>query len=317
MNIITALNKRYIPYTTVMLTSLAMNNPEKIDVYLLNSELSDEDIACMQNALKNYAVMLHGLKVERELFSERLPHDEQWSIETYYRLAMLDILPECVERILYLDGDMVINKPLQEIYSLDFEGKNILACDDKCGHNTPDSYGPKNNQMLKEAYENGYRYFNAGVMLLNIKQMRKQYSFQVYLDAIESWNYEMEAPDQDILNWVHWKEVEYLDYSKYDLFARVAHSADVTYEEVKNNVAIIHFAGDKPWANGSYHFDIEKIWWDYAKETPYYRVLLEEFVDSAMNDPSIETMIRDLVSKNETQKKALDLVMGKIKGMIT
>lgn len=39
MNIATALNKKYLLYTGVMLTSLCENNPTHIDVYLLHSEL--------------------------------------------------------------------------------------------------------------------------------------------------------------------------------------------------------------------------------------------------------------------------------------
>ena len=305
MNIITALNKRYIPYTVVMITSLAINNKVPIDVYLLHSELSKEDLSSIKKALDDYHITIHELFVERRLFSSKLPCNDQWSVETYYRLMMLDLLPENVDRILYLDGDMVINGSLKDIYDLDFAGMDIVACDDKCGLNTVESYGPKNRSMLKEAYESGYRYFNAGVMLMNLRQMRDNYSFKTYLDAIEAWNYEMEAPDQDILNWVHWKKVGYIDCQVYDLFARVAHNAGITYEEVKKAVIIVHFAGAKPWDNDGFHFDIERIWWDYAKYTPYYEKLLNDFVDSAMKDKTIAIFLEKLLQDNSELRRTL------------
>lgn len=312
MNIITALNKKYIPYTVTMLVSLGINEKEHVDAYLLNSELSEENISEIEAAVSAYDMTIISVPVDKEKFSEKLPHNDQWSLETYYRLMMLELLPETVDRILYLDGDMVINKPLDSYYNLDFAGAEIIACDDKSGLNTADSYGPKHNEMFKEAYDKGYRYFNAGVMLLNITDMRKKYSFQTYLDAIEAWNYQMEAPDQDILNWVHWQHVDYVDCMVYDLFARVAHNAEITYEEVKEGVAIIHFAGAKPWDNGNFHFDIERLWWEYAKKTPYYRKLLEGFVESAMTDTSVSDYFDGLISAVAYQKETLDKIMASI-----
>ena len=313
MNIITALNRKYIPYTFTMLLSLCINEKEHIDAYLLNSELTSEDVGEIRKVLSEYDIEVYSLTVDRQKFSDRLPHNSQWSIETYYRLMMLELLPQTVDRALYLDGDMVINKSLSELYHVEFEGAEIIACDDKSGLNTPDSYGPKHNEMFREAYAQEYRYFNAGVMLLNIEEMRKKYSFQTYLDAFEAWNYQMEAPDQDILNWVHWKKVAYVDCMVYDLFARVAHNAEITYEEVKEGTAIVHFAGAKPWENGNFHFDIERLWWDYAKLTPYYDELLKGFVESAMTDTTVADYLRGLVDSCRQQKATIDKLMDGIK----
>ena len=54
------------------------------------------------------------------------------------------------------------------------------------------------------------------------------------------------APDQDLLNYKHWNEVKLLDENMYDLFAKVTYNHDIHYDEVKEQVAIIHFAGHKP-----------------------------------------------------------------------
>ncbi len=315
MNIITALNKRYIPYTVVMLTSLGINNPCHIDAYLLHSELGADDISEIQSALNNYDLTVHSITIDKENFSSRLPRNEQWSMEIYYRLLIPEILPEGIERALYLDGDLIINKSLKELYDSDFNGMELIVCDDKGGLNDTEGYGTKNREMLAEAYRNGHRYFNSGVMLLNISDIRRAYSFQTYLDAIEAWNYEMEAPDQDILNWVHWKKTGYADCNKYNLFARIAHRAGITYGEAKE-AAIIHFAGDKPWDNGNYHFPIEALWWDYAKQTAYYHKLLEDFMKNAMTDSSIENLLNELISKNNELSEALKKSMSALETLL-
>lgn len=316
MNVITALNRKYIPYTVVMLCSLGVNERKRVDAYLLHSELTKEDIEQMDNELRKSNVFIHPLCVDRTKFSSRLPYNDQWSIETYYRLMMLELLPTEVERALYLDGDMVINKELDGFYNIDFEDKEIIACDDKCGLNEPETYGPKHNEMFREAYENGYRYFNAGVMLLNVKKLREKYSFQTYLDAIDAWDCKMEAPDQDILNWVHWRKVGYADCMIYDLFARLAHNAKITYEEVKEAVAIVHFAGAKPWNNENVHFDIERLWWDYAKRTSYYERLLKDFVYTAVMDKTVELYIKDLLKQNSALKNNLEEIMKRMQNLV-
>ncbi len=117
------------------------------------------------------------------------------------------------------------------MYTCSFDGAEIIVFDDKGGKNVPSSYGKKHQEMFAEAYSKGYRYFNSGVMFLNLSLLRERYSFETYLEAIREWNYEMEAPDQDLLNWVHWKNIKYGDYRKYDYFARVAHNDGIDYEK--------------------------------------------------------------------------------------
>lgn len=249
MNVVTALNKKYLLYTGVMLTSLCINNKRPIRAFLLHNELDEEDVRCLKESLAAFDAEIVPIKVQAELFDERLPRNMQWSVETYYRLLMLDILPEDVTRLLYIDVDIIINKSLEEIYKMDFgeDEYEIFAADDACGEKTLEKFGVKQQQMFEPMLREGYRYFNAGFMLMNIEKMRKKYNFQTYVNAIEEWEYQMEAPDQDILNYVHWKKVGYIDYRDYDFFARIAHNRGMTYEEVKENVTVIHYAGEKPW----------------------------------------------------------------------
>lgn len=68
------------------------------------------------------------------------------------------------------------------------------------------------------------------------------------MDLAESLNYEVGAPDQDLLNMMHDKQVKFLDEYKYNLFAKIAYDNGIHYENVKEETTIIHYAGMKPWA---------------------------------------------------------------------
>ena len=248
--------------------------------------------------------------INRSDFDTRLPRNSQWSIETYYRLMLMDILPDNIDRILYLDVDLIINGSVEEFYHVDFKGDEVIVADDSNGKRSRDTFGSKQAEMFKDMLDNGFRYFNADVMLFNVQEIRKTHNFNTYMKAVEEWDYDMEAHDQDIINYVHGYKASYIDYMEYNLFARIAHNQKYTYEDVKNNVIIIHFAGDKPWDNTNCHFDIEQLWWDYAKKTIFYNELLEKMQQNLMSDNSVEKIIDNLIKENSSLKDKISTLLS-------
>lgn len=310
MNIATALNRKYLEYTSVMLCSLCENNKKHIDAYILHSELTKNDISLLKISLSKYDISIISIQINQQEFDYRLPRNTQWSIETYYRLMLLDILPDCVDRILYLDVDLIINASIEEFYHVDFEGDELIAADDSNGGRTIDSLGDKQYEMFKDMFERGFRYFNAGVVLFNVSEVRKNYNFNTYMKAVKEWNYAMEAPDQDILNYVHGYKTGYVDYNEYNLFARIAHNKGLSYDYVKNNAKIIHFAGDKPWENTNCHYDIEQLWWDYAKKTIFYNQLLENLQKNLMSDSTMENIFQSFIQENTELKEKISTLLS-------
>lgn len=310
MNVATALNRKYLLYTGVMLSSLCKNNPTHIDAYLLHSELTDEDVAYLQNGLSEYDITIHSLKIEREKFSSRLGTSSMWTIETYYRLMLLDILPIEVERLLYLDVDIIVNKSIEEMYHMDFGNSEIIACENDLGANDMANYGPMHQRMFGTPEMKDYRYFNAGVLLLNIASLRRKYNFQYYMDVAQNdWNFQMEAFDQDLLNYVHWKHIKYIPFEWYNLFARSAYYQNVHYDIVKEKVAIIHFTGYKPWDGTESHFDTEELWWDYAKETPFYDEISRQFIRQAMMENDAEDRFKKVAEENLQLRSNVDSLL--------
>lgn len=313
MNIATALNKKYLLYTIVMLTSLCENNPVHIDAYILNTELDDTDFDRMRKALSEYDIRCIDAKVDAAWFDARCPHTEEWSMEAYYRLMLPELLPAEVERLLYLDVDVIVHQNLSEMYGRDLEGMDLWACENCNGTTTPELMMAKQSEMFAPFMEQGFRYFNSGVLLINLRQLREKDIMTTYLQAMAEWDYAMDCPDQDILNWVHRDSVGYLPWRKYDLFARHAHQLGITYEDVRRDTAIVHFYGAKPWNAGKLHFDIEKLWWDYAGKTPYYQELLEEFLQCVLTDPSVERQIREMADANNRLTEISRTLAEKVK----
>ena len=100
---------------------------------------------------------------------------------------LMDILPESVDRLMYLDVDLIINGSIEELYHVDFAGDDVIAADDSNGKRTLDTFGSKQIEMFRDMLAQGFRYFNAGVMLFNIAQIRKTHNFNTYMTAVKEW----------------------------------------------------------------------------------------------------------------------------------
>ena len=321
MNVATALNRKYINYTIVMLTSLCINNPVHIDAYLLHCELSENDIALITNSLKDYDVNIIPMKIDSHIFSKKMPVTKIWSIEMYFRLLLSDLLPETVEKILYLDVDIIVNKDISELYNMYLSDKLIAAAYDRNGHGgSLEQLSDKQKEMFLKIADDKPFYFNSGVLLLDITSIRKQkITFDTYLKAMYDWNFEMDAPDQDILNYVFYGKVKYVPWQKYDFFTLLASNYGAHKKDAEN-AYILHYSSNcKPWDSNSFHYDIEEIWWNYAKSSNVYYALADQYITQMTKDTSLRDYVQDLANQYTMQKKKiseLNTVISKQKEII-
>ena len=131
MNLLFCINGGYISPLLDCLSSIVLHGGEAhYDAYLLSSDLSEEARQTLMQQAPD-AVTLHFIAVPRELF-DGFPETERYPQEIYYRLAAPLLLPPELDRILYLDADIVVINPLGSLYRSDFEGKLFMACTPLC-----------------------------------------------------------------------------------------------------------------------------------------------------------------------------------------
>ena len=194
MNILIAINEGYYKPARVMLTSLCENNRfESHDVYLLYSELKEDSITDLKETLSRYNCAVHPVYVDGKSF-EDLPVSHHFSIETYYRFLMQTMVPNNLERILWLDADMIIKGSLKDFYYQNFDDKYIAVC--KSINSDPDSL------IKKLSLPKGTVYFNAGIILFNLEKIRNEISPKVYFDYAENNAEKITWLDQDILKFL-------------------------------------------------------------------------------------------------------------------
>lgn len=289
--VVAAPNTPYMKYTTVLMQSLFETNPDKnFCFYIIYNDLKQEDMDIVNSyALQNNAIVefvpVDGKRYEGFPTRQRLP------IETYFRLEIQELLPEYVERLLYLDCDMMICRDIDELYHLDFEDKYIAAC----GYST----------KLESGGE-----FNAGMLMMNLKKIREDgITLETYRTLAQKLNGDYYL-DQGLLNELFaekgtkyvWKQKYNFTTPFYRKFKEKLKSEMPDY--TLDDVTVMHFAGPglRPWqaeitieefvqlnkknlldifaANGwiideIYIRFLEK-WWDFAGRTPYAKELNAE-----------------------------------------
>src|SRR5690606_473341 len=132
-----------------------------------------------------------------EDFTDGLRASAQWPRVVYARLLLAELLPVAVERVLYLDCDMLVRRPLEEVFDTDLEGKPIGAVLDTLH---PFIMGRKDMRENPDIFDLAEPYFNSGLMLVDMGGWRRM-DVQGAMRALaaKGWLRRLQY-DQDMLN---------------------------------------------------------------------------------------------------------------------
>lgn len=257
MNIFIAFNEGYVLPIRVMLYSLIKNTTENLNIYVLYSSLSDETIKII-SGLSNDKVMFFFKQVD-DLFLEGVAIPERFSREIYYRLLAHRLLDESIDKALWLDGDMIINGNLEELYEQDFDDKLFIAVEDM-------TWGEDESIHRKLNMPTDCKYINSGVMLFNLKQMRKELKDDDIIQYLIENQAILQLPDQDVFNGLLYNHIKVVDPQHLFNFA-VKYLTFKNRKQVFENAKIIHYCGEyKPWKK-NYKYLAYDLWWGNAFKT--------------------------------------------------
>lgn len=273
MNILSASDTNYLAQTEVMLYSLRTNTSGPIDFYFLHSSIPEHVLSEFQERVDKMDINYHDLLVDEKIFHGYAFHDlGHITIATYFRFLAIEMLPYDVDRILWLDSDIIINKSIDSLYNYDFNDNLLVACED---YWVSVVRGMDTLFQVADIPMSQNKYFNAGVILFNIEELKKTYSINQVTDVLKKYKNEIRANDQDILNYLYGNRTLYADAEKFNFQPTICRGT-LDYDVVLNNACIIHFIGGgrcKPWATKYSQDKLNLVWWKYAKETSSYKNL--------------------------------------------
>lgn len=251
LNVLVTLNSSYVEQLIVMLTSLIFSNPGiSFIVYIMYSSMTERDFAFINRYIEKSNCSIIRIRVPEHLFSN-LPITRRYPQEMYYRIFAAQFLPKELDRVLYLDPDLVVINPLDKLYSIDFRG-NLFAAAPHISE-----FIEKLNRIRLKMPKNS-TYINSGVMMLNLSLLRQQNIREIF-DYMKKYRNFLFLPDQDAINGVYCGKILTIDPKIYNLSDRyyILHNlrpknknCKINLDWIQRNTVIIHYYGkNKPWKN--------------------------------------------------------------------
>ncbi len=267
INIVTSCDNAYAQHTTVFLKSLFKYNHNSCRIFIL---VPNDFIhrATLERNLSSHVSDLEFLTIS-------LPEKVAFkvyghvTVASYFRLFLDKVIAENVSRVIYLDSDVLVNGPLNEVWAVDLQGHVIAAVSDSLC----------NNQPLRE--EIGKRiglapaltYFNAGVMVIDLYRWRNARLGDRALDFVLKHPDMLTYWDQCALNHVVGGQFRELtkewNFQTYHLRWLARKCTLDSLREV-DAAKIIHFIGTaKPWLYRTNH-PMKWLYWEYLRETEWH-----------------------------------------------
>lgn len=246
MNILISVNRSYFEAARVMLRSLFINNKGvEIAIYLFHSELDAKKINILRHLIEHNNGTLFVKEIDDAVMRD-VPVSAL-SKETYYRLMAPSLLPEYLNRILYIDIDTIVVGNIRKMYETDFNGNLFMAVPDtSSGIETV----KKNLRMKKSSV-----YVNAGILLMNLELLRQEFNLEEALDYAKKYPDRVPNCDQDLINGLYTERIGYLEWN-YNYEARFHSISEVLiwpfqYRKLLDEIKIVHYMGaGKPWRPG-------------------------------------------------------------------
>lgn len=249
-NLLFCVNQKMLGLMSACLKSLLRSGGYGYyDVFVLHSDLEESIQRAMERDFQE-RVTFHFLQVPEELFAD-FPETARYPRQIYYRLAAPLLLPRELDRILYLDVDVVVINSLRPFYEVDFESSYFVGCT-----HTRELLTKLNQARLQS--DKAVAYINTGVLLMNLNVLRQVIRLEEISAYVREHEKALILPDQDILTALYGDKIKLVDSLRYNLSDRVLNFYNGSHPKekrdvnwVRRNTAIIHYCGrNKPWNEG-------------------------------------------------------------------
>lgn len=292
MHIVCCTDHNYIMPSGVMICSVCENNSgSEITFHIIsNSSVTEQDKHVLNEIIYKYGNKSAYYEMDKINDCFFVGGEGQNShittLVSYYRLFLVNLLPDNVDRVLYLDGDIIVRGSLTEVYNIEMKDAAVAAIPDA------GQWDLQRYDLL--GYPSDLGYFNAGVLLINIDYWRKNNLLKDFIEFATTYPERLKCHDQDILNYTlrNAKVSLPIKYNLQNGFMYKELVIDEKYREELNeaisNPVVLHYSARvKPWFKYCGH--------PYKEEFFKYRALTPWKRDKLINDnPDLRQKVRRL-----------------------
>lgn len=246
----------------VCMASIILNNQsERINFHIFTDGINQEDIDRLKILTKYENAKITMYYINKKVFKS-FPTSVGWTYATYYRFIMGNVLYGYVNKILYLDADILCIGSLKKLLEIDMGNSIIIGICDFL----------ENFKIRMEELEikNG-KYFNAGVMYIDVNKWYQEKISERAMQLLRDDPKRYKSLDQDVLNVLLDGKVFFVD-KKWDYMydtMRMKH-------QLPEGIILIHFTGDKPWQSWTQHHSLARYYGEYIYKSPWNDTPLQE-----------------------------------------
>lgn len=258
-NLCFVINDNYVGQFKVTFYSIFLNNKDKkFNINIIESDLSNESKNDLTLFISQLGSIINFIDVDNSWFTNASHMATDSSYTTYYKIFIFKYLIN-LDRVLYLDCDMVVNNDIDELYNYNTD-KLLCAVIDR-------EVNKCNRRYLSKIINKNTNYFNAGMLLFNFTdENRKLIDLELIKNYLLNESSNLQMHDQDVFNHFFNENCTFIS-NKYNYFT-LYHYLYQFFIPIPHNKkpTIIHYVGFKPW-KGDYVGFFKNKYIAYYKET--------------------------------------------------
>ena len=262
ISVVCAGDCNFIKPIQVMIKSIEVNTSAPVNVYILQKGWSMEEKKETIRKFSEEKIKIHFIQMDQEIPAEQLKISATIPIEAYYRLFLDKLLPEAMEQVIYLDGDILVEGDIKELWEIPMDGKALMAATEMF-HEAYYVSSPLALRIWKKMrIPEKQKYFNSGVLKVNLKKWRQEKSGEKIIQYLTENKEDVLWHDQDGLNAVLWNDRKELP-AEWNVMTALFYETDysridITEKEAKmwmEHPKILHYTNskEKPWKETCRH----------------------------------------------------------------
>ena len=253
----------YIPFIDVSLRSLKVNASKKYKyiIHILNSGLRKENTEIIKQLEDdNFKIDFYDVTSFVEPVKNKFKNLYHFTIAMYYRIFIEKMFPQ-YNKVIYLDCDICVIGDISKMYNISLGNNLVGAVVDQLIPSVPLFV----DYCEKCVGVDARKYFSSGILLMNLKEFRKQKIVEKFVYLMNTYNFDVIDPDQAYLNFLCYGKVKFLPNG----WNRQSVPGDC-----EGPLNIAHYAlYKKPWQYDNVIND--EYFWHYAKQSPYYQQIID------------------------------------------
>lgn len=292
-------SKEYLKFAYMSILSVFQSHRTyEVNIYIGSFDIEQYDLNELVHLANDFGNKIHLLKADKNQFEAILDKMDasglvrkQWErtgIHSLLVYSMFELLPKDVDKIIRIHCDTIVKSDLTELYFGKLEYHNVVTINTDYLSDVSNEYvinKAKKPYSVCEFFSmyNMERLINCDLSLSNIFSGIKyinenEMSYLPYrIQIMGAYDYLLSKVLGDDVYYCDGLQFNYISkenktirWSKYDRMV------------ARQNATIIHYDARQPWLFNGFTHPLDKLWWSYAIQSPYYSQMKKKYHNSIL-----------------------------------